>query len=80
MGTFKKFCKNLNCGKEFLGTKTQQYCCPDCRVPRYIPKKLKYNPKRISTLDEVARQAKELGISYGKYVAMQYKQERRNDL
>ena len=75
MGTFKKFCKNINCGTEFLGTRTQQYCCPECRVPRYIPKRKK-KQKKACTLDEVARQAKELGISYGKYVAMQYEFER----
>ncbi len=75
MGTFKKFCKNPNCGIEFMGTRTQQYCCPDCRVPTYIPKRKKQ--KKACTLDEVARQAKEIGISYGKYVAMQYKQERK---
>ena len=77
MGTFKKYCKNPNCGKAFLGTRTQQYCCPDCRVPTYIPKKRKKKQKKTCTLDEVARQAKELGISYGKYVAMQYKTERK---
>lgn len=76
MGTFKKYCKNPNCGKEFLGTRTQQYCCPSCRIPTYIPKKARYQPKRTCTLDEVARQAKESGMSYGKYVAMQYKKEK----
>ena len=77
MGTFKKFCKNPNCGIEFMGTRTQQYCCPDCRVPTYIPKR-KNKKKKSCTLDEIERQAKELGISYGKYVAMLYEAERKN--
>ena len=76
MGTFKKYCKNSNCGKEFMGTRTQQYCCPDCRVPTYIPKKRK-KKKQSCTIDEMARMAKEIGMSYGKYVAMLYKAERK---
>lgn len=72
MELFKKTCKNHKCGKEFMGKRTQQYCNPACRVPTYKPVK-RNNRKRVSTLDEVAKQAKELGISYGKYVAMQYK-------
>ena len=78
MGTFKKFCKNPNCGKAFLGTRTQQYCCPDCRVPTYIPKKRKKNKKHTCTIDDIARIAKENGMSYGKYVAMLYEEERKN--
>ena len=78
MGTFKKFCKNPNCGKAFLGTRTQQYCCPDCRVPTYIPKKRKKKQKKTCTIDDIARIAKENGMSYGKYVAMLYEEERKN--
>ena len=74
MGTFKKICKNPNCGREFLGRRTQQYCCPECRVPTYIPKRRK--KKQDCTLDEITRRAKEAGMSYGKYVAMQYLNER----
>ena len=77
MGTFKKYCKNPNCGIEFTGTRTQQYCCPGCRIPTYIPKKSKYKPKRTCDLDEVVRQAKLNGMSYGKYVAMLYETERK---
>lgn len=71
MKLYKKYCKNSMCGKEFMGTRTQQYCCHGCRVPTYIPKKKKHKQTKNCTLDEVARQAKELGVSYGKYVAMQ---------
>ena len=75
MGAFKKFCKNTDCGKEFMGTRTQQYCCPNCRIQTYIPKEKK--EKKACSLDEVANKARELGMSYGKYVAMQYKNERK---
>lgn len=72
---YKRYCKNPVCGKEFWGTRTQQYCCPECRVPRYIPKR-KPNPKKVCTLDEIVKKAKEHGMSYGQYVAMLYKEER----
>lgn len=68
---FKKICKNPNCGKEFSGTRTQQYCCTDCRTTTRNQK-----PKRTCTIDEIARKAKANGMSYGKYVAMQYETER----
>ena len=77
----KKICKNPDCGKEFRGSRTQQYCCPACRVPTYKPKKTVKKAKPC-TIDEIAIKAKELGISYGKYVEMQtlemLRQERKN--
>lgn len=76
MKLYKRICKNSMCGKEFMGTRTQQYCCHSCRVPTYKPKR-KYNKIKNCTLDEVARRAKEHGMSYGKYVAMQYQMERK---
>lgn len=78
MGQFKKYCKNPNCGKEFMGTRTQQYCCPECRVPTYKPKKKVVKPKPC-TIDEIARKAKELGMTYGKYVEMQTLENLRNE-
>lgn len=77
MKLYKRFCKNVECGKEFMGTRTQQYCCPSCRVPTYIPKK-QYKFIKNRTLDQIAKIAKENGMSYGKYVAMQYIAERKN--
>ena len=70
---FKKICKNPNCGKEFSGSRTQQYCCPDCRTTTR-----KQKLKRTCTIDEIARKAKLNGMSYGKYVAMQYEMERKD--
>ena len=69
---FKKICKNPKCGIEFSGTKTQQYCCIDCRTNAR-----RNMPKTRCTLDEVAKEAKELGMSYGKYVAMKFQSERK---
>ena len=74
---YQRICKNPKCGKEFWGTKTQQYCCLECRPPRYISKRMaKENNKKPCTLEEVIKQAKEHGMSYGQYVAMLYKEER----
>ena len=64
---FKKICKNPECRKSFMGTRTQQYCCTGCRLSS-----TKNKPKEPCTLDEVTNQAKRLGMSYGKYVAIQY--------
>ena len=75
MKLYKKYCKNEKCGKEFMGTRTQQYCCPACRIPTYIPKR-QYKFIKNCTIDEVARKAKEQGMSYGKYVAIHYQMER----
>ena len=68
---YKKTCKNPNCGKEFMGTRTQQYCCPKCRGTA-----VEVKPKRPCTLAEVAQEADKRGMTYGKYVAMQYQAER----
>lgn len=83
MGQFKKYCKNPDCGKEFIGTKTQQYCCPACRVPTYIPKKPRVvKPKKPCSIDEIAVKARQAGMTYGKYVEKQtiemLRQERMN--
>ena len=64
-------CKNPNCGKDFFGTRTQQYCCAECR-----PTARKNKMKSTCTINEVVRKANADGISYGKYVAMQYIEER----
>ena len=74
---YKKICKNPNCGKEFMGARTQQYCCPECRVPTGNKKQTKRKQKSNCTLNDIATQARERGVSYGKYVAMQYIEEQR---
>ena len=72
MELYKRVCKNPYCCKEFMGTRNQRYCKPECRV-----RQRKIKPKKVSTINEVAKEAKENGISYGKYVAMQYIEEQR---
>ena len=82
MKLYKKICKNPMCKKEFMGTRTQQYCCPDCRMSTIIKEEKKLaivtkNPISDYTLDEVANEAVEKGMTYGKYVAMQFLAERK---
>ena len=74
MELFKKTCKNPNCKKVFMGVRTQQYCCPDCRTTSRTQKPI--SKKR--TIDEIARKSKANGMSYGQYVAMQYLSERKS--
>ena len=85
---YKKKCKNTNCGSEFMGTRTQQYCCSGCRVPtgyykkkpkKKTPTQSKANQNKVSSINDVAQKARELGMSYGKYVEMQYLEEQRNE-
>ncbi|WP_295218170.1 hypothetical protein [Ruminococcus sp.] len=64
--TTEKIC--ITCGKPFLPTGGRQKRCPDCKGDK---------PKAgRNTLTAAAQAAAELGISYGKYVAMS--EEERN--
>lgn len=64
--TTEKIC--ITCGKPFLPTGGRQKRCPDCKGGK---------PKAgQDTLTTAVRAAAELGISYGKYVAMS--EEERN--
>lgn len=74
---YRKFCKNPKCGKAFMGTKTQQYCSSECRVPTYKPKKKVVKKTKPCTIDEIATKAKALGMSYGKYIEMLTIEEQR---
>lgn len=71
MKLYRKKCKNPLCGKDFMGTRTQQYCCTECR-----PTVKEHKPPKDCSLGEMVRKANAEGISYGKYVAMQYQKER----
>ena len=73
----KKKCKNPKCRKDFMGTNAQLYCCHACRATEQNKTNTKRKKKTLTTLDEVAKEARKLGMSYGQYVAMQYKQERK---
>lgn len=72
MELFQKTCKNPNCKKVFMGVRQQQYCCPDCRISTMGRK---HRVKKC-TIEEIVRQSKANGMSYGQYVAMQYISER----
>ncbi len=87
MQLFRKKCKNRKCGKEFMGTRTQQYCCPECRqLPdsklkkKVISTKSKETKKKnVQTIDEIAIKARELGMTYGKYIEMLTIEEQRKE-
>ena len=63
-----KKCKQ--CGKEFEVTHhLQVYCSVECRIEAEKNRKKK-KKSRQSSLNEVARQADECGLTYGKYRVM----------
>ena len=64
--TTKKIC--TVCGEPFLPSGGRQKVCPVCKAEK--------KPKPQKTLGAVAKAAAELGVSYGKYVAMS--EEERN--
>lgn len=65
--TTEKIC--ITCGKPFLPTGGRQKRCPDCKGDK---------PKAgRNTLTAAAQAAAELGISYGKYVAMSEEERRK---
>ena len=74
-----KACKY--CGKKFLSVKSNHvYCCSYCskqarnKLAREEGKKEipKPKPKKKDRITEINEAAKAAGMSYGKYVAMQY--------
>lgn len=64
------------CGKEFISKTKQKYCSLNCKEwmmhgkKKEKPKELKAEPKQVKSFSEINHEAKELGMSYGKYVAM----------
>ena len=65
--TTEKIC--ITCGKPFLPTGGRQKRCPDCKGGK---------PRAgQDTLTTAVRAAAELGISYGKYVAMSEEEHRK---
>ena len=62
---FKKQCPK--CGKTFMTVGSKRKLCPDCDAVKRKEKKLSNNKK----IDLISKLARESGMSYGKYVAMQ---------
>lgn len=71
------------CGKAFNARNTlQHYCCAKCQQEHYratnrasVMKKLKQQQQEkfvstCSSIVEIAAEARKLGLSYGKYLAM----------
>ena len=71
---YPKYCRNPKCGRFFMGTRPQMYCCLECRGS-YASTAKDIKPDR--TLDEEAVAARALGMSYGQYKAAQYLKKRR---
>lgn len=59
------------CGKEFEATPKKRYCSIECQKSFVKPVgvKEKKRKKECVSLAEMQRRARELGMSYGKYVA-----------
>ena len=75
-----KTCKYIKCGKEFYPErKGQMYCCEKCRNnqnkdnarerERQKREELKNMRNKKSSLMDISNKARELGMSYGMYVA-----------
>lgn len=57
------------CGKEFLSARRKKYCCKECML--FANSRLKVRetkPKKVLSIEEVAKLSREAGLSYGQYV------------
>ena len=58
------------CGNEFLSTRKRKYCKADCRLMangKILPRTKKTEKPKM-TLEQIAKAAREEGLSYGEYV------------
>lgn len=67
------------CGRDYESKGAQKYCSPECKRAGYkrvenLREKKKRKPKRESQIDRLNTEARALGLSYGQYKAMQYKE------
>lgn len=81
--TVKGYIQCARCGKTYKGErKAQEYCyCPECEEHRAKDKEMKRRneeykithrwSQRESQITETLKSAKEKGMSYGQYVAME---------
>lgn len=67
------------CGKQFQSARKKKYCSKQCRssfnssIPDYIdvvPKRKKTKSKKENSLAKINALAKQAGLSYGQYVAL----------
>ena len=73
----------LFCGKNFKPKKIDQtYCCKECRNKDYRKQRKWDHPKKVKTykvtknndsITDIAKLARAAGMTYGQYVADQYK-------
>ena len=57
----------LQCGKVFRASRNTLYCSPECKRAA-LTKQVQETKKPVMTLSQVARAAREAGMSYGEYV------------
>lgn len=78
---YKKYCEI--CGRKFETKQPQARMCSDeCRKIRAVQWRAEHKEAgklRKNKLNEVNRLAREAGMTYGKYVAMQYKEKLKNE-
>ena len=61
------------CGKKFHARRGQKYCSRECSLKSYSQKKSVKNEKTSHELDIIAGKANATGMTYGKYIAVEYK-------
>ena len=69
-------CRCAICKKEFTArSSNQKYCSAECRkiIVKLNRAKKRKHIVHTDNLTEIQKKAWELGMSYGQYVAMQYK-------
>ena len=79
----------LECGNEFEGWRNQYYCCDECRMTAYKKAaQARYQKQKTtrgaythhkkekhkSRINELNAKARELGLTYGQYQALKYKE------
>lgn len=63
----------LNCGKEFIPlTYRNKLCSEECKRERIKEQKSRKKKKPNEDIVDISVKAKEMGMSYGQYQAMQY--------
>lgn len=64
-----KTCRCSWCGEAFLSERRKKYCSNECLLyANGRLKKRKTKPKKVLSIEEVAKLSREAGLSYGEYV------------
>ena len=60
------------CGKEFTSNQRKKYCCAEHGIKANNKKRYKKKMHQSTSLSEVARLAREQGLTYGQYMQREY--------